>query len=84
MPILIRSANPSSKKVFPDDSTKPNHLHQAPLLADNSEEHYHKTLTLAQGKLMQGFSMSETCEMEKGHQQVIKGDEAIVRIIDYY
>jgi hypothetical protein len=68
MPISIRSANPLSKKVFPDDSTKLNRLYQALQLAGNSEEHYHKIRTLAEGKLMRGFSMSKTCERESMHQ----------------
>lgn len=64
-PILIRSANPSSKKVFPDDSIQLNRLHQARQLVGNNEEHYHKTPTLVDGRQMQGFSMSKTCAIEK-------------------
>lgn len=68
MPILMCSANPSSKKVFPDDSIQLNHLHQALQLVGNNGEHYHKTPTLVEGKQMQGFSMSKTCAIKKAHQ----------------
>jgi ABC-type oligopeptide transport system ATPase subunit len=65
MPILIRSANPLNKKVFPDDSRQLNHLNQALQLVGNSEEHYRRTQNLVEGKQMQDFSMSKTCAVEK-------------------
>ena len=68
MPILMCSANPSCKTVCPDDSIQLNHLNQAPQLVGNTGEHYHGTLTLAEGKLMQGFSVSRTCAIKKAHQ----------------
>jgi DNA-binding winged helix-turn-helix (wHTH) protein len=68
MPILICSANPSCKTVFPDDSIQLNHLYQAPQLVGNSVEHYHETLTLVEGKQMQGFSVSRTCAIKKAYQ----------------